>query len=74
MKKLLLLAAILCAGVLSFADAKADYANAEKLVKENKTSEAVKVLEKIAASGEKDYATKANFDLGIYYFQTKNNA
>lgn len=74
MKKLLLLAAILCTGVLSFADAKADYANAEKLVKENKTSEAVKVLEKIAASGEKDYATKANFDLGIYYFQTKNNA
>ncbi len=72
MKKILLTVAILCASAVTFADAKADYANAQKLAGENKISEAVKVLEKIAASGEKEYVNRANFDLGIYYLQTKD--
>ncbi len=73
MKKILLTVAILCASAVSFADAKADYANAQKLAGENKITEAVKVLEKIAASGEKEYVNRANFDLGLYYLQRKDN-
>lgn len=73
MKKLLLVAAILYGSVLSFGDAKADYESARKLVQNNKISDAVKVLEKISTSGEKEYETKANFDLGLYYFQNKDN-
>ena len=74
MKKLLLVAAILYGSALSFGDAKADYENARKLVQNNKISDAVKVLEKISTSGDKEYVTKANFDLGLYYFQNKDNA
>ena len=74
MKKLLLVAAILYGSALSFGDAKADYENARKQVQNNKISDAVKVLEKISTSGDKEYVTKANFDLGLYYFQNKDNA
>ena len=73
MKKLLLVAAILYGSVLSFGDAKADYESAKKLVQDNKITDAVKILEKIATSGDKEYETRANFDLGLYYFQNNDN-
>ena len=73
MKKLLVVAAILYGSVLSFGDAKADYESAKKLVQDNKITDAGKILEKIATSGDKEYETRANFDLGLYYFQNNDN-
>ena len=73
MKKLLLVAAILYGSALSFGDAKSDYESARKLVQSNKISDAVKILEKITTSGDKEYEARANFDLGLYYFQNNDN-
>ena len=72
MKKLLLIGAILVTGAISFADAKADYENAVKLVGQKKIAEAVKVLEGVAKGTDQSYAKKANLELGAYYLQQNN--
>ena len=74
MKKLLLIGAILVTGAISFADAKADYEKAVKLVEQNKVADAVKVLEGLAKSTDASYAQKANLELGAYYLQSNNVA
>ena len=72
MKKLLLVLGILSIGALGFADPKSDFENAQKLAEQKKINEAVKVLEGVAKSSDKNYAVKANFQLGAYYLG-KNN-
>lgn len=74
MKKLLLVLGILSIGALGFADPKSDFENAQKLAEQKKINEAVKVLEGVAKSSDKNYAVKANFQLGAYYLQNNNKA
>ena len=72
MKKILLIMGVVISSAIGFADAKTDYTNAEKLAKNNKITESVKLLESVSNSGDKTYAIKANFQLGAYYLQNNN--
>lgn len=69
MKKLLLVLGVLAVSGLGFAGPKEDYEKAQKLAGENKSAEAIKVLQGVAATTDKEYGTKANFQLGAYYLQ-----
>ncbi len=66
MKKIIL-GLMLAVAALSFADAKSDYESVQQLVKENKTEEGIKILENLTKSTDAVYATKANYQLGMYY-------
>ena len=57
---------------LSFADAKSDYDKAMQYAKENKVDDAVKVLENLSTSKDKQYAIKANYELGMFYLSKKD--
>ena len=72
MKKILLIMGVIILSNIGFADAKADYTNAESLAKSNKIAESVKLLESVSNSGDKTYAIKANFQLGAYNLQNNN--
>ena len=72
MKKILLIVGVVILSSIGFADAKADYTNAESLAKSNKIAESVKLLESVSNSGDKTYAIKANFQLGAYHLQNNN--
>ena len=69
MKKLLVVLGILSISALGYAAVKDDYANAEKLFNENKVREGVTLLQKISTSGDKEYAKKADLQLGMLYLQ-----
>ncbi len=69
MKKLLVVLGILSISALGYAAVKDDYANAEKLFNENKVREGVTLLQKVSTSGDKDYAKKADLQLGMLYLQ-----
>ena len=69
MKKLLVVLGILSISALGYAAVKDDYANAEKLFNENKVREGVTLLQKVSTSGDKEYAKKADLQLGILYLQ-----
>ena len=72
MKKILLIMGVIILSNIGFADAKADYTNAESLAKSNKIAASVKLLESVSNSGDKTYAIKANFQLGAYNLQNNN--
>lgn len=74
MKKLLLVLGILSISAIGYAGAKEDYAQAEVLAKQNKITETVKLLQGVSSSGDKEYAGKANLQLGAYYTQQKQYA
>ena len=59
MKKLLVVLGVLSITALGYAAVKDDYANAGKLLNENKVRESVTLLQKVSASGDKEYAKKA---------------
>ncbi len=69
MKKLLVVLGILSISALGYAAVKDDYANAEKLFNENKVREGVTLLQKVSTSGDKEYAKKADLQLGMLYLQ-----
>ena len=69
MKKLLVVFGILSISALGYAAVKDDYANAEKLFNENKVREGVTLLQKVSTSGDKEYAKKADLQLGMLYLQ-----
>ena len=53
MKKILLIMGVIILSNIGFADAKADYTNAESLAKSNKIAASVKLLESVSNSGDK---------------------
>lgn len=69
MKKLLVVLGILSISALGYAAVKDDYENAEKLFNENKVRESVTLLQKVSTSGDKEYAKKADLQLGMLYLQ-----
>ena len=58
--------------MLSFSDAKSDYDQAMQYAKENKVDDAVKALENLSTSKDKQYAVKANYELGMFYLSKKD--
>ena len=69
MKKLLVVLGVLSITALGYAAVKDDYANAGKLLNENKVRESVTLLQKVSTSGDKEYAKKADLQLGMLYLQ-----
>ena len=72
--KVILMLGILTLSTAMFADTKADYDQAIQYSQENKIEEAVKMLQTIATSKDKEYSVKANYKLSSYYLATKDNA
>ena len=64
--------ALLTLTTSAFADAKSDYDQAMQYAKENKIDDAVKVLETLSASKDKQYSTKANYELGMFHLSKKD--
>ena len=66
MKKTILIL-ILAIASLGFAGAKEDYEAAQKLAQDKKYDESIQALDKIAKGTDKEYAVRANYQLGSYY-------
>ena len=64
--------ALLTLTTSAFADAKSDYDQAMQYAKENKIDDAVKVLETLSTSKDKQYSTKANYELGMFHLSKKD--
>ena len=64
--------ALLTLTTSAFADAKSDYDQAMQYAKENKIDDAVKVLETLSTSKDKQYSIKANYELGMFYLSKKD--
>ena len=64
--------ALLTLTTSAFADAKSDYDQAMQYAKENKVDDAVKALENLSTSKDKQYAVKANYELGMFYLSKKD--
>ena len=66
MKKTILIL-ILTIASLGFAGVKEDYEAAQKLAQDKKYDESIQALDKIAKGTDKEYAVRANYQLGSYY-------
>ena len=64
--------ALLTLTTSAFADAKSDYDQAMQYAKENKIDDAVKVLETLSTSKDKQYSIKANYELGMFHLSKKD--
>ena len=72
--KVILILGVLTLSTSMFADTKADYEQAIQYSQDNKIEEAVKMLQTIATSKDKEYSVKANYKLSSYYLATNDSA
>ena len=71
MKKIIFILALVVTSI-GFSGAKEDYEAAQKLAQDKKYDESVKALDAISKGSDKQYAVKANYQLGSYYAAKKD--